>query len=144
MSKLKHCLHEETHRLRFVIRRLGEKRESHAHASVEHDRCLGMYIAARNDVAKNRAHKQNTSRAEFVKIWETLLNSWALNVSSAHRSLSGWEFKGKQQSLIVEKIKGEVKAAEQLYTKSILKIKHSLAHLDSVEELIESFERVHY
>ena len=88
----------EIERAKFMTRKIAERTEVLNKAVEEYDRAFAVLVAAQTEGTKNNSAQVQSCQKSFLKICESLVNSWAVNVKVAKDRLSSWEFKSKSKT----------------------------------------------
>lgn len=133
-------LNQDRDHLKFLFRKIAEKRDKLERAVEEHGQTHDMLVAAKsNDVAgsAHNAELKASANKPVVKICETLVRSWAENVETSNRSLSRWEFKARRQAVIVNRTKEEVEAAEISKAQNATKIEAEIFQMLALTQFVK-------
>lgn len=130
----------EKDRLRYIERKLAEKRNSHQRALKEFDSAQSVLLGAKLDRGEAVAMELKLEGKPAVQICEALCKSLNDNISSAMLRVAAWDFKKRRQSAITERLTAELDTAEAGYIQACHVTEGKLDHLEAVKELLAQLE----
>ena len=137
VAKLGSRLGEEKERLKYIHRKLNEKRDTHDRATEEYRKAHAVLVAARIDKTTTNSPEHARSKRAFVRICEALAQSWFENKKNSEHRLSAWEFRCRRQSEIMKKVQKELELAEATYADTVMHIDTETANLQSLAEVLQ-------